>query len=170
MTYVQKIMKDLDACGWGISGERRREALLAERAPELTEDERWAVIDGVGEISGTKGKLKFQKITLPFDTTITGPNGWLSPDGKFYRCEYHQHSDTAYKIVNALYGNVYDPSTHLDGMGWVKAQFHMGRPHFYGGDLHGGPPPTKKQRDMVVDYCVANKVVDEIPYWCDDKF
>jgi hypothetical protein len=30
------------------------------------------------------------------------PIGWLSPEGKFYECEFYKHLDTAIKIVSNL--------------------------------------------------------------------
>lgn len=45
--------------------------------------------------------------------------GWLSPDGRYFKCEYGGHSHLADKIVGDL-EYVGNPERHLEDRGWAK--------------------------------------------------
>lgn len=45
--------------------------------------------------------------------------GWLSPDGRFFSCEYGGHSHLADKIVGEI-KHVSNPERHLEDLGWAK--------------------------------------------------
>lgn len=167
---IPELNAAMNRCGWGITGERRRMDLLATHAPHLTENQRWDVVDGVAELYATKGQIHSRPVTLKFDLTITSDNGWLSPEGKFYGCKFHEHSDTAYKIMKGKDSN---PERTLEEKGWIKVQRR------YEGDCQWffrqyrdfeteSLPVTKRQKRAITDYCVANKLMEFLPHWIDD--
>lgn len=45
--------------------------------------------------------------------------GWLSPDGRFFGCDYGGHSNLASRIVGEIH-YISDPEQHLEGLGWAK--------------------------------------------------
>lgn len=45
--------------------------------------------------------------------------GWLSPDGRFFGCDYGGHSRLADRIVGDIQ-YVADPERHLEDLGWAK--------------------------------------------------
>lgn len=45
--------------------------------------------------------------------------GWLAPDGRFFRCDYGEHSHLATKIVGDI-EKIANPERHLEEMGWAK--------------------------------------------------
>jgi hypothetical protein len=85
---------------------------------------------------------------------ITADCGWLSPDGKFYRCAYMEHISLAIRLGM--------DEVRLEKLGWVKVQENK-----FWGDLlcEGGERAkvTQKQRDLVFDYCTKNGL--QLPSW-----
>lgn len=60
----------------------------------------------------------------PVDIPISKPKekpkyGWLSPDGRFFNCDYGGHSNLADKIVGEIQ-HVFNPERHLEDLGWAK--------------------------------------------------
>ena len=45
--------------------------------------------------------------------------GWLSPDGRFFGCDYGGHSNLACKIVGDIQ-YIANPERHLEDLGWAK--------------------------------------------------
>ena len=45
--------------------------------------------------------------------------GWLSPDGRFFGCDYGGHSNLADKIVGSVQ-YIANPERHLEDIGWAK--------------------------------------------------
>lgn len=85
---------------------------------------------------------------------ITSDCGWLSPDGKFYRCAYMEHISLAIRLGR--------DEVRLEKLGWIKVQENK-----FWGDLlcDGGERAkvTQKQRDLVFDYCTKNGL--QLPSW-----
>ena len=46
----------------------------------------------------------------PFDELKTG---WMSPDGRFYPCEYMEHISAAYEIFGEIYNGLFPDTTYL---------------------------------------------------------
>lgn len=162
--FAEKLMAGVRACGPGISGEKAALRLLKEQAPELGEDAHYDFIDGKGRLEGKKGALTFVYVPPPFEREITAGNGWLSPDGKFYPCRYHEHSELAGKI--APKANAYAERA-LEEEGYVKVQTMIPERtwFFHRLDLDGRGKPSDVQIRMVVDYCYKIGKPDSIPLW-----
>lgn len=45
--------------------------------------------------------------------------GWIAPDGRFFKCDYSEHTRLARKIVGEIQ-NIFDPERHLEELGWAK--------------------------------------------------
>jgi len=84
---------------------------------------------------------------------ITTDCGWLSPDGKFYRCIYMEHISLAQRLGL--------DEVRLEKLGWIKVQDNR----FFGDLLSDdeNAKVTQKQRDLVFDYC--RKTGTELPNW-----
>lgn len=84
--------------------------------------------------------------------TIDSDNGWLSPDGKFYGCQYHGHDALAYELLGR-------GSYHLEDLGYAKIQRHPLNDEFawawHLGEWEGRIKPTYIQKKMVVDYFMS---------------
>ena len=74
-------------------------------------------------------------------------HGWLSPDGKFYKCEYFEHIHMADRLG-------YEQK-QLEKLGWIK--WSVGKPCYL------EKRATQKQIDMVWDWCQSRK--EEMPEW-----
>lgn len=83
---------------------------------------------------------------------ITSDCGWLSPDGKFYRCAYMEHISLALRLS-------FD-EPRLEKMGWLKVQDGK---IYLGIWVNPDIKPTQKQRDLVFDYCIKNGL--PMPTW-----
>jgi len=93
---------------------------------------------------------------------ITGPDGWLSPEGLFYPCAHYGHITLAYLLG-------FDPRPQdigqitrfeIEQAGWVK----VSADEFY---RWSTLDPTQCQLDMIFDYCMVNKVA--LPPWMKNK-
>jgi hypothetical protein len=78
---------------------------------------------------------------------ITSNNGWLSPDGTFYPCNYSGHNDLADELCHG--------PTQIEQLGWVKiCCFKLltdsGQPENTA--LPGTKPPTQAQIDRIFDW------------------
>ena len=83
-------------------------------------------------------------------------SGWLSPDGKFYACEYSGHENLAADLGKG--------GKELEALGWI---------HISMGGLMGPPiralmrntekEVTQAQINKIFDYCEATKM--ELPEW-----
>lgn len=74
------------------------------------------------EIYGTAPveESKHKPIAVPaVKETPAMKYGWISPDGRFFGCDYGGHSCLASKIVGEVQ-YVADPERHLEGFGWAK--------------------------------------------------
>lgn len=62
----------------------------------------------------------------PVDVAESAPRiekyGWISPDGRYFQCNYGGHSDLASTIVGSI-EDIFDPEQHLENLGWAKI-FH----------------------------------------------
>lgn len=76
----------------------------------------------------------------PAEREISGDNGWLSPEGKFYRCAYSEHVSLASRLG-------FD-ELKLERLGWLKIQ--DGRV-VYPIDA-GEHKPTQAQLDLLFDW------------------
>lgn len=171
--FIKTLMADLDACGWGVTGERRRLELLTQRLPDFNDDQRWEVIDGVTELYEDKGVIKSRVICPESHDRVTSGNGWLSPKGNFYPCKYHEHLNLASRIRRMTEGRAFGNSEYeLEAEGWIKVQTIDKRVWFFHNSDSSGETrpkkPTKAQVRAVTDYCVANKCMDCLPHWWED--
>ncbi len=95
---------------------------------------------------------------------IDHESGWLSPDGRFYRCQYHEHRLLADALCGIMdYQKAPDGQGQemLDEKGWVRLE---GDGFIRKAAIEEGKrPATDKQLGMIVDWCVNNKL--ELPYW-----
>lgn len=88
------------------------------------------------------------------ERSITSGTGWLSPDGKFYPCEYGGHDDLEFQLGCGR--------SRLEELGWVKLQ----NGNFLW-DFSGHFEPTQRQIDLVFDYCRKNNT--PMPYAFEEK-
>lgn len=94
---------------------------------------------------------------------IQGFNGWLSPEGKFYACEYAGHADL---IADLELPSVSDSSVAAEKLGWVK----ISRGEIFGflwdRDEGGRAKPTERQKTMIRDWCLINH--KDLPHWAEE--
>jgi hypothetical protein len=128
------------------------------------DDQIYDFIDGDAELVMVDGKLGTKPIEVKFYPTITNDNGWLSPDGKFYKCLFHGHSALARRITDD-----YNPESALEDEGYVKVQR---RPwgdqtqwffHSASSCMNPKLKPTGIQIKMVREFCAKHSIDD--PYW-----
>lgn len=50
---------------------------------------------------------------------VTTKFGWIAPDGRYFKCDYGEHSHLARKICGEIH-KINDPERHLEDMGWAK--------------------------------------------------
>ena len=100
--------------------------------------------------------------------SIASDFGWLSPEGKFYACDYAGHQYLAQNLVGArvsLYGS---DESELEDRGWIKiAKDANGTQHVFGflGDCKARP--TDIQKRLVIDYCLEGG--HRLPFWADGE-
>jgi hypothetical protein len=87
------------------------------------------------------------------DNEITTDCGWLSPEGKFYRCIYMGHISLAHQLG-------FD-EVRLEKLGWLKVQ--EGKIFSSLLDNQCEFNATQTQRDLVFDYCHKNGKA--MPLW-----
>jgi hypothetical protein len=89
-------------------------------------------------------------------------HGWLSPDGKFYKCEWMEHIWMARVLLYSMFGEEARRSDEgrLEKMGWMKIS--QGTTF---------PPPgqyaTTRQRNLVFDYFAEQD--KPLPFWWEDE-
>ena len=100
-------------------------------------------------------------VVEPYRGSLTGVDGWLSPDGVFYACSYHDHMVYAdklcgkmgYKKINSFPYQLNGEYT-LEKMGWIKISLSRIV-------VFKGMTITKKQLDFLFDYYVSNSREEE---------
>ncbi len=106
--------------------------------------------------------LDIDKIKLkPYKGDLVGVDGWLSPDGVFFACNYYDHIIVADLLTDKYgYEKVDNSPSELNGEltleqnGWVKISLAR-LVHFR--DLR----LSKRQVDFLFDYYVINGMEDE---------
>ncbi len=92
-----------------------------------------------GQMDLLEGKeVSGEESPLTFDT------GWLRRDGRFYGCKPAQHIALAQKLASADSKNA---ELELENQGWMKVS---------AGRWHSVKKPTKKQRDIIFDWCMIH--------------
>lgn len=97
-------------------------------------------------------------IILRRHIVVTSNDGWLSPDGFFYPCQWMQHSRTiaAASGMNAV---------TAEELGWIKLD------SMYGLISSGDRDPTQTQINMLYDWYMSNGT--ELPWqlkeWMEKK-
>ena len=85
--------------------------------------------------------------------------GWLSPNGVFYECDYWNHIDLAYSLLNDLAiepKNDNTPDEELIQRGWIKlyiSLFHPAQLMYYNYDR---PIATEAQREFLLTNYIDN--------------
>jgi len=97
----------------------------------------------------------------PYFGSLAGVDGWLSPDGTFYACSYHDHLVYADKLSDKMgYTKVNKFPYQLNGeytlekMGWIKISLSRVV-------VVKGMTITKKQLNFLFDYYVSNSREEE---------
>lgn len=83
---------------------------------------------------------------------IESENGWLTPDGKFYNCEYISHIETILALKLGL------NSIKVEKLNWVKIQ---------NGEAINADRLNQKQIDLLFDWHFNRS--DEIPWYLHPK-
>jgi len=86
------------------------------------------------------------------ERSISTDSGWLSPEGKFYRCGYMEHIGMARRLGFQ--------ESSLEKLGWVKLTTGHG---FLAPDRD----VTQSQIDMIWDYCQEHG--EEMPWWTEKE-
>lgn len=92
----------------------------------------------------------------PYRGELTGVDGWLSKNGTFYACSYHDHlvyadklcSRMGYKKVNRFPYELNGEYT-LEQMGWIKISMNKIV-------VYKDMGISKRQLDFLFDYYVSN--------------
>lgn len=80
--------------------------------------------------------------------------GYIDRDGKFYPCQYFEHSSLAMRVVKHLMGNKEgDPERLLDDGGWIRCTISAitGEPSII---IRPGRHATDAQKVTAVDWCL----------------
>lgn len=88
-------------------------------------------IYGIESISIKREPVKVKEI-VPYGTKY----GWISPDGRYFHCEYSGHRSLADRIVGMI-EDVSDSEKHLENLGWAKISSSGGRFQYSIGMGHG---------------------------------
>jgi len=169
-------LKEIMKYGGGPTAEREALELVKSKFGDvISEEETYDIIDGRKRLVGDFYDPKIERVDPPCTYGITGTNGWLSPQGQFYPCKYHQHSWLA-SIIWRNEKECYDERT-LETQGWVKVQnggWDEGTQWFFHySDLEDSVKakrPTEIQRRMVRDFCLLNLKPNDSPYWAEERF
>ncbi len=168
-TVIKQFQKLRQQHGYGVTGDREAERFFRANAPTITDEQLFELVDGFATLKGSKKKLQFVRVEPYYDTYISADNGWLSPEGRFYPCEYagHQH------LASWLRRGDPNPELALEDEGWIKAQHCGGIGDAYwfftGDDIQLDEPPkrskvTEAQIRLVSERCMELKI--QKPYWC----
>lgn len=105
-----------------------------------------------------EGEPEEEPLELPTpDDHISHHYGWLTPDGKFYRCGWMEHL--------YIVGCFDMTGEQAEQAGWIKISDKYAWSTYH---LHGtGRPPTQRQIDLVFDWCTANN--HKIPDWVKER-
>ena len=128
---------------------RRGDATLETVPYRLTERAEVLANEGMFAHSEEAEEAEQEPSPKP-DKYISGADGWLAPDGKFYRCGVQEHI--------ALSDALGKTCEQLEKLGWIK--------------LSGGKAfepekqATQAQIDLVYDWCKKEKITQ--PYWLED--
>lgn len=164
MEYIRSQTRGLS----GASLERAEQRVYDQLSSELPvdSDQLWDAISGLGYFKGPKNT--FVPIIPQGFKSIVADNGWLSPQGTFFPCNFHEHSEAARKLkyhpdLKPNKRRSYVDERELEWLGWVKCQFSNPKLgyHFY--NLEDNFKPTKAQINAVVDRCLelgVHPVVD----------
>lgn len=125
--------------------------------------------------------ISYSKVEAPNpEETITTDTGWLSPDGRFYPCQYAWHEGLAGFLLRdearaaAKRGDYLGRADKLlESRGWIRVECIDKHQWFFLGKLKlddfsgDGESPeaeaTAIQVKLIIDYCIAHKV--RLPYW-----
>lgn len=103
------------------------------------------------------------RLKLSVDKKLKATNGWVSPDGKLYKCRYWEHDGLAELIIQRLGILGYESAVcKLEKRGWLKLQTSVsdGRSYFYRWKdvcATSVTEVTQKQFDLVFDWHCVHK-------------
>lgn len=130
---------------------------------------------GVGTLKAMMGEYDEESKPVP-DPTLADESGWITPDGDFYGCAYHEHGALARRLLIHTAGvdmdadDAPDPEQEGDRRGWVRIQksaLGMGTTIMHGRSLAGGRGATPKQVRTVMDWCAKHK--QPFPSWINEE-
>lgn len=98
------------------------------------------------EIYGTEPveKGSHRPVDVPITKKVETKYGWISPDGRFFGCDYGGHSSLAADIVGEIQ-YVRDPERHLEDLGWMKVLNGCGTGRRYSVGMGEGKCITDEQ-------------------------
>lgn len=70
------------------------------------------------EINGAGNPSDYKAPNVPIIEKSNDMYGYISPDGRYFRCEYGGHSNLARNIVGKI-NNIDDAVQHLESLGWL---------------------------------------------------
>ena len=69
------------------------------------------------ELEGTDKKATYTPVDVPIKKEVKSYYGFISPDGRHFRCEYGNHSELAREIVGKM-EKIDDAQKHLEKQNW----------------------------------------------------
>lgn len=154
----------------GPDAEEHLRAIYKDEADEISVrdipagDPRRAELDREGPDSDWVDPLTGERLgeAPKPDLTFEADTGWLSPDGKLYPCEYHEHERLAlqlgldYSLLHGVRGWV-----HLNEGLWRDPNMHSRLRN----DGDGEPPSelSQAQIDAIFDWCQKHR--KKPPVW-----
>jgi len=121
------------------------------------------IVEELGTFNNEKDYKKIDDLFIYFYKNFNVPeqynsqsSGWLSPDGKFYPCDYYQHDSFARSLA-AIYYISLEGTKALELCGWIRI-------YDDGNVGHLEINPTQKQIDTVQDILSGPKNPDERYY------
>jgi hypothetical protein len=144
-----------------LSG-RSEQSVVVDSEPEVS------VVDEFTDSVRTNFDRAVAKFVEGFDTkthTLDCQNGWLSPKGVLFACEYATHERLACAILERYHNHVEPSSTPGDIL--LKLGYHKLQNRFWATLYMRHNRVTQKQSDTIFDYLMHHNIEDGSSDWVD---
>jgi len=93
--------------------------------------------------------------SIPEPAAPDTPNGWVTVDGKFYACAFHEHGPLAVRLLKLHKLEIADdPEKQVEGMGWLRLSQSALDETVLHAQVQGKLTP--KQRKTYLRWCNSN--------------
>lgn len=137
------------------------------------------VVEFIGKVPNKEwDRLEIEFIKKYFPLKPSEPKesaGWLSPDGKFYPCKYHEHRGLAKSLSAHYYNDIDNGERKLETEGWIKVYADGLLGYDFIGHRDLSQIVTKQQKEFLFQLSIVgsekwNKRIQlEINLWLTEK-